>query len=273
MSKLGLWLRSLLTAMIFYGIGVLYIPLYRGVFDLHGMSEALAFAGGILLGSSFALSGMSYFFNFLDSKLKYRKSLGLLGYYLAFGYSLTLIFRFPDQYWRNLLTTIWEPQALLGLSAMAILSISAIASTNWATRKLGVYFRPVLRTGYIAYALLITRAILVEGDIWMSWIVKLDTLPPPRLLLSIFAFYVIVLRIFLEISIRLSKSSTAPTTPSTTPSAPSVTSTFTPPVSDISVGIPKHLVPQTSTGLDEVKIDIPTDQPIISPVILPEDTK
>ena len=64
---------------------IIYTWLYNSAFNLISFSQAVAGAAGILIGSSLALSGMGYFFDFLDSKVAYRKQLGLLGFWLALG--------------------------------------------------------------------------------------------------------------------------------------------------------------------------------------------
>lgn len=204
-STRPLWIHALLMAVLFYALAVGYNFLYWQEFRIASLSESLAFAGGILIGGSFALSGITYFWDFLDTHLKYRKYLGLVGYYLALAYSVTLVFRFPDRYLSNFFTTLFQFEALTGLAAMAIFTMMAIISGNWAVKILGGSWRPLLRLGYLAYLLLILRAFNIEGGAWWSWATQLNGLPPARLLLTIFALLVIDLRIILEICLRLEK--------------------------------------------------------------------
>lgn len=128
--------------------------------------------------------------------------LGIVGYFFALIYAITLVLRDPIRYWSNLPMTAMEAEALLGLSAMAILTLMAVISGQWAVRLFTTWWRPLLRLGYIAYLLLVIRALILEGAIWQEWSRTFATVPPPRLLLTLFALCVIFLRIALEVGIR-----------------------------------------------------------------------
>lgn len=215
------WIKVIIFSAVLYLLMLLYGIAYASTLGLAQFSEALAGTGGVLIGLSFALSGLSYFFNFVDRMLKYRRQLGVCGYFFALIYSLTLLVRFPDRY--NLLnpTFLLEAEAVFGLVAMSIFTIMAVISENYALRLMGpVLWRRTLRSGYFALLLLIVRAYLVEGEIWSNWLNQLNTLPPPRLLLTIFAIGVLFLRFCLELSLRINGKNTpkppAPLSPNTT---------------------------------------------------------
>lgn len=199
------WLPVIAFAVVIYTLGFSYTSIYQQGINFAVASEALAFTAGILIGCSFALSGLSYYLNIFDTKLKYRKYLGLLGYYLALSYSISLVIRYPDRYGAGLLMTLREPEALLGIGAMTILTLLAIISASWAIKALGSYWRPMLRLGYIAYLFLVIRALILEGKTWTAWGQSLDTLPPPRMILTLFALSIIYLRIVLEVDLRISR--------------------------------------------------------------------
>ncbi len=213
LDRLILWLSVIVFAQFLHGVGVAYGVLFRGELTTAVLSEALAFAGGVLIGLSFALSGLSYYLNIFDGFLKYRKFLGLVGYYLALIYSITLLFRFPEKY--NLLDSLsfLTVESILGLSAMGIFTFMAIISGTWAVKRFGKTWRSYLRLGYVAYTLLIIRAVIVEGSMWSEWWTLKATVPPPRLLLSCFAIAVILLRIALEISLRTKQKAPVPVAP------------------------------------------------------------
>jgi DMSO/TMAO reductase YedYZ heme-binding membrane subunit len=146
---------------------------------------------------------MSYYFNFLDHELAYRKNLGLTGYFLALLYSFSLLFINPERYFSGFFENLISYDFILGLGAMGILTLMAVVSNNFVMRKIGAHaWRVILRLGYVAYFLLILRAVVLEGDSWLFWFQSLDNLPPPRLLISIFAVIVIALRVSMEISLR-----------------------------------------------------------------------
>lgn len=189
------WRKSIGFLCLIYCVGVVYGAIYRNAVNVAVWSEAMAFCGGVLIGISFVLAPMSYFFNFLDKEVRYRKYLGLLGFYMAFLYSVSLMFRFPQKYFWGLPTYFLETEVVLGLGAMSIFSLMAVVSGPFGMKLLGHHWRAVLRTGYLGYFFLVVRAVLVEGSVWQNWLVRFDTLPPPRLLLSIFAILVIIARL------------------------------------------------------------------------------
>ncbi|HEX7017287.1 MAG TPA: ferric reductase-like transmembrane domain-containing protein [Patescibacteria group bacterium] len=207
--KTSLWLSSILFSIVIFIVSLSYIFLVAGNLNLVVLSQTTALTGGILIGLSFVLSSLSYFFDFADSKLKYRKQLGLLGYYFAVAHSLSLIYRFPTTYVENFPHWLTQLPNILGLAAMFILTYMAIISTEAGMRLSGTYFRPLLRTGYLAYAFLIIRAYLIEGEMWHQWAWSLDTWPPPRLLLTVFALNVIFWRLAMEVSLQLKKKPVA----------------------------------------------------------------
>jgi DMSO/TMAO reductase YedYZ heme-binding membrane subunit len=159
---------------------------------------------------SMMLSSMSYFFNFLDTKLKYRKQLGLIGYFLALGYSVSLVWRYPDTYLHDFPYWLIKPDTILGLVAMSIFTVMAVVSTHTGMQWAGTRFRPILRTGYVAYFLLVLRAVYLQGEVWGKWWTSFEGLPPPRMLLSLFALGVIGLRLMMQVSlarkVKLAKS-------------------------------------------------------------------
>src|SRR5690606_23440371 len=104
--------------------------------------ETFALTAGVLIGLSFALSGLTYFYDFLDTKLKYRKQLGLVGYYLAVIYTLLLIAYLPDIYWPSSAGTLFAFATLTGVAAMTIFTFMAIISGSWAIKLLGKNWRP-----------------------------------------------------------------------------------------------------------------------------------
>lgn len=160
------------------------------------LSKAVAGTGGFLIGFSFILSSMCYYFDFLDKKIGYRKFLGVTGYYFALTYAILLLFVNPNRYFYGFFENLATPDFILGLTALAILTIMAAVSNNKAMLAIGPKrWRTILRFGYIAYGLLVLRAFFVDGEQWIAWVATMDQVPPPRLVLTVFACIVIGLRI------------------------------------------------------------------------------
>jgi len=83
---------------------------------------------------------------------------------------------------------------------MIILTAMATLSNRAAIARLGVRgWKRFMRLGYVAYLALVVRAALLEGDVWLTWLADPVWLPPPRLLLSMFATMVLLSRLALAI--------------------------------------------------------------------------
>lgn len=194
------WLHAIFIAVVLFIFLLSYNLLYRQGQWLVSFSESLAASGGFLIGFSFIVAPLSYFFDFADKELRYRKYLGLVGYFFALLYSFSLQIRFPDRYFYGLFDSLLFVEVILGLMAMTIFTVMAMISNAWGTKVLGgKLWRSVLRLGYVAYFLLIVRAYLIEHQIWVEWINTLQGLPPPRLVLSVFAGVVILARIVMVV--------------------------------------------------------------------------
>lgn len=183
-------------AMGIFCLLVIYTTVYNSAFNLPAFSQALAGTAAVLIGLSFAMSGFVYYFDFLDTRLAYRKYLGLTGFWLALGYSLSLCLTNPDRYFFHFFEYANTADVRLGLLAMAIYTFMALISNNRAIKKLGPRtWRYCLRLGYLAYALLIIRAYIMEQDLWTGWWQSPQgSLPPPRLIITLFALAVILFR-------------------------------------------------------------------------------
>lgn len=205
-----LWYRSIFFTGIVFSVFVLYSLLYTGDANALMLSRAVAGTGGTLIGLSFLLSSLCYFFDFADTKIGYRKYLGLIGYFFALTYSFMLLYLDPVKYFYGFFDNFLTADVLLGVTAMAIFTGMAIISNSTMMMKIGpARWRFLLRFGYLAYGLLVIRAVIIEQYEWGVWLSTFSTLPPPRLLLSVFAICVIGMRLAVSISKALSHKKTA----------------------------------------------------------------
>lgn len=190
-----MWINCWLLSLIIYDIFLLY-GYFQSISQVNVLiGQAAAATASVMIGSSLALSGFCYYFDFLDTKLAYRKYLGLVGFWLALIYSLMLLWIEPEKYFYGFINNFWSADFILGLSAMAILTFMAMISNNRAMKRLGVAnWRRGLRLGYLAYGMLIIRAYVLEKDIWWNWLQSLTGLPPMRLVITLLAIGVLVLR-------------------------------------------------------------------------------
>lgn len=203
-----LWMNSFLIMFGVNGFFYLYVTLLDGPFTLVSFAKVMAGTANFLFAASLSLSSLGYFFDFLDSKVVYRKYFGLLGYFSALTYMLLLPILQPERYWYGFFENFWTSDFLLGISAMAIFTMMTLISNDWAMMTIGpVRWRNLLRLGYFAFFLLVIRAMMNESnaigadlwpEMWGEYLRNFDTLPPPRLLFSIVGTSVVFLRLAVE---------------------------------------------------------------------------
>jgi len=157
-----------------------------------------------------ALSGICYFWNRFDSKIIYRKHLGIIGFGYGLMHTVFSLFFLSDRFQFPTYFLSDNPHRIsffAALTAVFIFIIMTLISNKYAAQELGgVWWRRILRFGYVAYILIIIHLIALKYKGWISWIQEReDLLPPLGLPLFIFALFVIVLRIILEIAIRRNK--------------------------------------------------------------------
>jgi len=201
-----MWRTSIYVGCVVAAVFILYTYIYEGGFSLVGVSKAVAGTAAVMIGLSFALSGIGYYFDFLDKKIAYRKYFGLVGFWLALAYSVLLLFVDPEKYFYGFFDHLGSAEVLLGLGAMCILTAMTIVSNPWGIKRLGAArWRRILHLGYLAYAFLIIRAYILEHTVWGDWIAVPSGLPPPRLVVTIFAVAVIAFRGSMIISVFLKR--------------------------------------------------------------------
>lgn len=165
------------------------------------INQALSESSLILIGLSFALSGIAFFWDILDSRVRYRKYLGLVGFGIGVVHTLLS------------LTHARNPYAYIpALVAVAIFLVMTRISTVAAQRSLLKYWRPTLRFGYVAYLLLIVHEVVLRFAAWRTWLLGGElSLPPFSLITVILACGVVVLRIALFVAVRKKQAGKSPT--------------------------------------------------------------
>jgi DMSO/TMAO reductase YedYZ heme-binding membrane subunit len=183
-------------------------------------NKAAADTAMILIGLSFALSGLCYFWNVVDTKIVYRKYLGLAGFAFCLGHAvMSLIFYLylkPRGYESNpifILDHQWDFGSFVvsnlyafisAVIALVIFAMMAAISNQYAIVELGgVWWRRLLRVGYIAYVFTALHFLIKNIPEWMIFF-RADTVTPPPLNFCIFLLVcgVIGLRLALWYSLR-----------------------------------------------------------------------
>lgn len=199
--------KLLFNTLIFSGftflVGSLYLFARRGNYDLFIANKVFATTSLVLIGLSFALSGLCYFWDFVDTKIIYRKFLGLVGFAFAIVHIVVTLnflphkFAYPDWF------IVHKTSVIFAILALFIFTGMAAISNRFTAIELGnKRWRITLRIGYLAFIFIIIHFTLLKYQGWIKWFATREPwLPPLSLLEIIFAIAVIILRIALFISI------------------------------------------------------------------------
>ena len=159
-------------------------------------ASLLAGTSGILLAMSFSLSSFSYYFDFLDAKVVYRKYLGLLGYFYALAYTGVVVMAHPQHYLADFPANLVSIEIGFGAIALGILTLMALVSNKKAIQILGgTLWKGILGWGYIAYALLVIRGIFLDAPLWQAWGSGMGEVFTVRMGLTILGIAVLLFRV------------------------------------------------------------------------------
>jgi DMSO/TMAO reductase YedYZ heme-binding membrane subunit len=214
-SPFRLWLNTVIFAWFVFGlcIGYLYLRASNGL-STFNVNQAAANTSVFLMGLSFLLSSISYFWDFADTKIIYRKHLGVVGFSFAIAHivfvTVVMQDRFPLSSWldRNLDTFI------LGLIATVIFTLMTAISNQYAATQLGgKTWRGILRYGgYSAMIFVLAHMFVAGGARWFTWFDGYEGLPPLGLIGMAFIGLVVIARIILAVALWRNKDS-APAEP------------------------------------------------------------
>lgn len=202
-----LWVWSLVFSAIVWGLVYLYIWQWFGEPTSRVLNDTFADAGFLLIGFSFALSGICYFWDFLDTKIIYRKYLGLIGFFSIIVHAYLSIFNVPfpfSSYFSTARTTTAFSAAAI---ALLIFFGMALISNRYAVTQLGgKRWRMALRVGYVAYLLALVHFVMRKWDAWGEWMTEKDpSFPPFGMIVLAVGVVVVLLRFALQMSLMKKK--------------------------------------------------------------------
>jgi DMSO/TMAO reductase YedYZ heme-binding membrane subunit len=195
-SDWGFYFRTLIFGVIVFALCYSYTTWSK---IPNALNKSMADTATWLIGFSMILSSLGYYFNLFDSKVIYRKYLGLVG----FGFGLLHIWLSLPALQSLSQASAWQKgtmwPALTGLIAATIFTVMALVSNNMMTRTLGgKLWRYILRTGYLAILFVEAHVILLKGPRWVTWYQGgMKTPPSMSLILAAFIFIVLLMRIAL----------------------------------------------------------------------------
>lgn len=200
-SELTLYFHSALFGLLVFGICYWYTSILK---IPNVLNKSVADAAVVLIGFSMLLSSLCYFWNFVDSKIVYRKHLGLVGFAFAVTH-IVLSFSALQSLFE---VATWQKNAmwpmLTGALAMIIFSIMAAISNQFMATELGgKVWRGILRTGYIGVVLVWAHVILLKAPRWLTWLQGgMKTPPSTSIIISCFLAFVVLMRIALWFSLK-----------------------------------------------------------------------
>lgn len=204
MKLSNFWSQTFFFAVIIFLFASFYQFLQYKNYNLYLINKSLADTAVILIGFSFALSGIAFFTPFLKNVLVYRKQLGVIGFFtgiihvLITVFFLSRIFPFPSYFLSNPTPFIFSTLTVVLFTIMTVVSNfgipQKIGGKNW---------RRILRTGYLGIVFLIFHFGILNFQSWLFWLRNpLSDLPPMTFFLFLFFLFVLILRLFLYLKIK-----------------------------------------------------------------------
>lgn len=212
--EFNVWRNAFMFSVILFTVLSLYLFFRLGNYNVFIANKATAHTAIILIGLSFALSGVCYFWQSFSPLIIYRKYLGITGFVYGLIHGLfslyTYFFNSSAPQGTYTFFTTWTffglhvsnvVPFLFGLIALLFFAFMTAISNRYAQKKLGQLWRSLLRIGYGAFIFVMIHFSIKKYQIWTNWFSYMNGLPPLSLLVTIFGFFVIGLRIALHISL------------------------------------------------------------------------
>src|SRR3989344_5026046 len=192
------WLFSLIFSLFILGLIGGYFALGGSEWkQLFFINKFIASTGILLIGISFSLGPFFHYFNIFDSKLIYRKYLGVLGALYGFLHPLITVLFLSERFFGKWKLNNWFA-FVAAVIATFLLIMMVLVSNKFAIQKLGhEVWKFILRLGYLAYFLLLLHIILLKYPRWIMWIKDFPQtiLPSFSLISAIFILLILLLRL------------------------------------------------------------------------------
>jgi DMSO/TMAO reductase YedYZ heme-binding membrane subunit len=167
-------------------------------FDLTLVNKSLGTAALLLIALSMAVTGWSYFSGRSAKGLAYRKPFGLAGFWLGLAHGAVEHVLLPAVGLRSESGPGTRHAEALGLAALAVFALMALASNARARERMGSRrWRKFLRyAGYAGLVLAVAHAALLKGASWAKFFRTFKpALPSLSLPVALFAAFVALTRL------------------------------------------------------------------------------
>ncbi|MEN9407524.1 MAG: hypothetical protein RLZZ455_740 [Candidatus Parcubacteria bacterium] len=197
MATTYLWIWSLFISLLVSSLFFLY-SLWLGVTPSWRMFNTVAANTGItVIILSLAIGTISYFFPSVARFIKYRKEIGIIGFFVVLLHIFVTLFYLQEKF--PFPASYLHGKSLLSFSAALvstlILTMMALISNSLAIKFFGKWWRRLLRIGYIAVLFALLHMSLRETRSWGAYIQNFMAPPPLSILILWFGVWVILLRI------------------------------------------------------------------------------
>ncbi len=200
MTDIKRYFQTALFTAVLFGLSYWYL----GVLKLPNLlNKAVADTSIVLIGLSMVMSSVSYFWNFADPLVSYRKHLGVIGFWLGLGH----LFLSWGAFQRLINPETWAkgvPWATFtAMIALVIFALMTLISNMTMTKMLGRWWKPLLRFGYVAIALIWLHVYFLKASSIMKWYAEgMKALPPSSVIMLGFMTVVMIMRGMLWLSLK-----------------------------------------------------------------------
>ncbi|MDP3941025.1 MAG: hypothetical protein Q8Q49_01810 [bacterium] len=197
MANIFLWIWAFFISFLFFALFFLYTLASGANADWQILNSAAANTGITIVILSLAIGSISYFFPSVAKYIKYRKELGITGFFIIIFHIFITLFYLQDRF--PFPSSYLHGRPLISFSAalasVSILIIMTIISNSLAIKVLGKWWRRLLRVGYIAIVFALLHMTLREKADWDTYLQNLHGPPPLSIIILWFGIWIILLRI------------------------------------------------------------------------------
>lgn len=173
-----------------------YAVVRNGVAGLSSLNKSLATSTLFLLGIVLLMGPLSRLFAIFDHFLKYRKELGIMTFFTGVAHVYLSMFplarRGPFGFYQS------QPvSAYAGLTGLVIMVLLFVISNAAIERAIGTrtWWRLQYWGARLAFLAIALHMIVLKYAGWGKWLLERGSLPPLALLATVFAAFVLVVRV------------------------------------------------------------------------------
>jgi len=204
-----IWRNATVVSLIVTALTAVYAHFFYGHLKPFVWQQVFAVASVLVIAPSLALSGIAHFWNFADKYIIYRKSLGLLGFYLGLVHVGISLYRSGAVFDAIALESLRDVSVMIGYVAVVLFALMPLFSNPFTIRRIGSNaVRLALRyLGYAGFVFVLLHAAYLLWPHWVRWCESGTTmLLPPTLIAVVVGVLVLILRVFLFFATRRSSS-------------------------------------------------------------------